>query len=289
MSEKRTKEELLERARELEVEGRSDMNKAELEAAVAEAEAKEGDSEEAEGKRSDEELEERGVDPDAAEELESDVLSPAEAEEAAEERLDVVEEEAGEETAELVEGDLDKHGPLLTQPPSQRVMTGAVSEEHAKEQEELLSEQEHKTGLVTESGDQVSYDLSGYNPNDVKQEDVIDYPEPRQEGDAGRSGLGHGSNFGGGGAADEDGVAPRAMGQKGVFYTDGLSGAADHNLERAYQIPEVLQSSDPEVRAAGDENEPELEGEEKELADRATDGEYDEAKDRLEESREDPS
>ena len=42
--------------------------------------------------------------------------------------------------------------------------------------------------------------------------------------------------------------------QKGVLYTDGLSGGADSNLERAYEIPENLQSNDPEVRAVGDES-----------------------------------
>jgi hypothetical protein len=42
--------------------------------------------------------------------------------------------------------------------------------------------------------------------------------------------------------------------QKANLYTDGESGAADHNLERAYEIHENLQSNDPTVRAAGDES-----------------------------------
>lgn len=49
-------------------------------------------------------------------------------------------------------------------------------------------------------------------------------------------------------------VQGRWVQAKGVLYTDGLSGAADQNLERAYEYNERLQSNDPEVRKAGDES-----------------------------------
>jgi hypothetical protein len=41
---------------------------------------------------------------------------------------------------------------------------------------------------------------------------------------------------------------------KAVLYTDGEAGDADHNLERAYEIHEKLQSNDPVERKAGDES-----------------------------------
>jgi hypothetical protein len=42
--------------------------------------------------------------------------------------------------------------------------------------------------------------------------------------------------------------------QKATLYTDGESGGADSNLERAYEIHEKLQSNDPAERKAGDES-----------------------------------
>jgi len=49
-------------------------------------------------------------------------------------------------------------------------------------------------------------------------------------------------------------VKGRVVQAKGVLYTDGISGAADQNLERAYEYNERLQSNDPTVRKAGDES-----------------------------------
>lgn len=53
-------------------------------------------------------------------------------------------------------------------------------------------------------------------------------------------------------AGDE--VRGRWTKAKAVLYTDGLSGDAGGNLERAYEFNERLQSNDPAVRRAGDES-----------------------------------
>jgi len=77
-------------------------------------------------------------------------------------------------------------------------------------------------------------------PSDqVREPDYSDYPPPLGEREAQQ-----------GEAWESELVYP----QKGVLYTDGLSGRADSNLERAYEIPEELQSSDDEEREAGDES-----------------------------------
>ena len=52
----------------------------------------------------------------------------------------------------------------------------------------------------------------------------------------------------------QDDVRGRWTQAKGVLYTDGLSGEADQNLERAYEFNERLQSNNPAVRASGDES-----------------------------------
>jgi len=49
-------------------------------------------------------------------------------------------------------------------------------------------------------------------------------------------------------------VAGDVYSQKSVLYTDGNSGHAHLNLERAYEIPEFLQSNDPDQRSSGDES-----------------------------------
>lgn len=51
-------------------------------------------------------------------------------------------------------------------------------------------------------------------------------------------------------ASDE--VRGRWTQAKAVLYTDGLSGHAEQNLERAYEFNERLQSNNPDVRRAGD-------------------------------------
>lgn len=51
-----------------------------------------------------------------------------------------------------------------------------------------------------------------------------------------------------------DPVRGRWTQAKAVLYTDGLSGDAEQNLERAYEYNERLQSNNPDVRRAGDES-----------------------------------
>lgn len=289
-----TKEELLEKAKELDIEGRSSMNKEELEKAVANADSSSDGSQTAEKSGSDSSaFGAGGKDSEASDPKNEDVkegLSPS-----GEDAL----EEMGEDSEAAAEADiaLDASGPLHLESPSEREMTGAVSEEHAKEQEELLKNKpEDYVGSVSEAGfDEDGKPAQGaaepkgqpkdnLSPNDerdpedvyeVRQEDVIDYPAPlaEREADARREageedveikgdeteqaaagGAFHTEALG---SASVAGARSRLFEQKAVFYTDGLSGSADHNHERAYVTPEVLQSNDPVVRAAGDESESE--------------------------------
>lgn len=266
-----TKEELLEKAKELELEGRSTMSKDELEKAVGEAE---GSSTVSSGKDSE------ASDPKNEEVQEA--LSPSGQDALA---------EMGEDSEAAKEADiaLDASGPLHLEAPHEREMTGAVSEEHAKEQEELLKNKpEDYVGSISEAGfdsdgkpAQTSATPKGQpkdnlsknderNPEDVyevRQEDVIDYPAPphqdakeEQTAEQAPSGAFHSEPLGN---VSAPGARSRLWEQKAVFYTDGLSGPADHNQERAYVTPEVLQSNDPVVREAGDESESEAFQEEK--------------------------
>lgn len=139
MSEK-TKAELLEEAREKEIEGRSSMNKDELAAAVEDADG--GDGSVSEG----------GDEVRDAVDLLTPTGESVDNESTADERLEEIEEDAPE-TAKLAAVTMDSHGPLILQDPSERIMTGAVSEEHAKEQEKLLKNKpEDHVGDVTEAG-----------------------------------------------------------------------------------------------------------------------------------------
>lgn len=47
-------------------------------------------------------------------------------------------------------------------------------------------------------------------------------------------------------------LLPITYNQKATLYTDEHSHAAGHNVERAYESPEYLQTNDPEKREAGD-------------------------------------
>lgn len=165
------------------------------------------------------------------------------------------------------------------------------AEEQRKLLEENMGEEGHP-GNFTEAGQPLSTGL--YDEQDVarlkgdvkdnlgedddrevyevRQEHVIDFPPPlaEREGTSSRSqdraedreeernpdmayaepgGAPLGNPVIGAGSRLGD-----VFSQKGQFYTDGLSGGADHNLERAYELPEVLQSNNPEVRKAGDES-----------------------------------
>jgi hypothetical protein len=157
-------------------------------------------------------------------------------------------EKLDDEALEEADLALDASGPLHLQDPAEREMTGAVSEEQAKEQEATLAGVEDLHGSVSEAGEPASE-----RKGEVKQqEDVIDFPPPVAE-------------------REPDPRRRRVFEQKGQLYTDGLSGAADSNLERAYEIPEALQSSNPEERAAGDESNPEPSGDTEERSEERSD------------------
>lgn len=270
-----TKEELLERAKELEVEGRSSMNKEELEKAVAKAERSSKKEEATTGADS------PASDPDEV----ADDLSPS-----GQDALEEMGEDS--EAAELADLALDASGPLHLESPSRRIMTGAVNEEHAKEQEKALAGMpEDFVGNVSEAGfnsdgTPASSEESAQRRRDdepaksdpdktvgelratgeLKQEDVIDFPPPvgeREGDDPNDDPVNERPADSGFANTQVAGATDRAFRQKSVFYTDGLSGAADSNLERSYDIPEILQSNDPVVREAGDESESEAAQEEK--------------------------
>lgn len=93
---------------------------------------------------------------------------------------------------------------------------------------------------------------------DVKAEDIIDFPPPlavreaqvtgkKVKGDdtleQSPSGAFHNEPLG---SASVPGARSRLFEQKATFYTDGLSGAADHNHERAYSTPEVAAKTEGE-------------------------------------------
>lgn len=252
-------DELKEMAKDADLEGRSKMGKEEL----AEALADDSSSDEADAD-------------------ESAVLDAEASEEAAEERLETVEEEAGPVAAELsAHEELDVQGPLVTGKPSERIMTGAVSEEHAEEQAELLANQpEDYVGDVSEAGfdedgrpaesegAESSFRAREDSPSKsdpdrtygelraeglLDQRDVVDYDAQRQVPEADAPMREEGSVFANSAVAGNPNTG-RSFGQKAVFYTDGLSGGAEQNLERAYEIPELLQSNDPAEREAGDES-----------------------------------
>lgn len=301
-----TVEELRERAKELDIEGRSSMNKDELEKAVANAEgSSNSDAGQQEQARAESEVEAQNEGAATKKDVEAEAsathhseasdldnpevvsdLSPA-GQEAASQMGDVAKEEA--------DAALDASGPLHLQSPEHRVMTGAVNEAHAKEQAEIAKDvPEDYVGDLTEAGLPDGYGRKVGAPKDnlsenderdpedvyeVRQEHVIDFPAPvgQREGDEqvdssateeqAPSGAFHNEPLG---SASQAGARSRLFEQKAVFYTDGLSGEADMNLERAHALPEVLQSNDPEVRAAGDVSESEAAKEQKEenLSDR---------------------
>jgi hypothetical protein len=158
-------------------------------------------------------------------------------------------DEASKDEADLA---LDASGPLVLQHPDERVMTGAVSEEHAEAQKEATKDlPDDYVGEVTESGN-----LASKEAVKKEQEDVIDFPPPLAGREAQEAHSRRAAAAETGGFLADSPVAGggKVYAQKGVFYTDGISGAADHNLERAYEIPEVLQSSNPSERKAGDES-----------------------------------
>lgn len=166
--EQKTKEELLEEARERDLEGRSSMNKEELVDALANDSSSDssGDGSVSEGgdevRDAQDLLTPTGPDrghlqSEAEAKLSAGNPTPGEESEdggsqGADERKAAIEED-NPESAELAAEEMDFSGPLHLQAPEERIMTGAVSEEQAKEQEELLKNKpDDYVGNVTEAG-----------------------------------------------------------------------------------------------------------------------------------------
>lgn len=304
----RSKEDLLEIARERDLPGRSSMNKDELAEALAKDDEEKGTddtlasqveggqnekggrgaaqtegsdfaSRQQEPKNPDLFNEEYGQD---AEDLEgkvgapedeaqrahhspaSDPHNPAVQEELSPEGQEAL-EEYGEDSAALEEADLalDASGPLHLEKPSERFMTGAVNEDHAKELEEVYSRvPENYVGDLPEKPTDEQYKLmekaagdpdkeweegDSIDPNDVYEDKDLtlkDVEEGRDERKAdlferdneqrrSRENLddkmieetvGH----------QESPVQPRTFQQRAQLYTDGLSGPGAHRIDRAF-------------------------------------------------------
>lgn len=280
----KTKEELVEEARQRELSGYSTKNKDELVSLLEENDASQGTATQ-DGSTPDNELPASDLDnPDVRANL-----SPS-----GQEAADRFEETGQEALKDEADAALDASGPLHLQSPDERVMTGAVSEQNAEEQRKIIKDNSPKdhVGPHSESGQPLGAGLAPDDQNvakakgdkkdnlsdgddrelyEVRPEHVIDFPPPvgQREGTTERGQdrasdrqdernpeLAYGEPNGalgnpviGAGSRSGD-----VYSQKSVLYTDGLSGAADHNLERAYEIPEVLQSNAPAERAAGDES-----------------------------------
>lgn len=242
-----TKEELREELDRLGAEQpASDAKKEELEAAVAAAKAKADDgSSEAEEEAAEEADEERAA--DRAEER-------VEAAEDLYKSQEELEEEAEEEGADE----------RFLQPEDERIMTGSVPDD-PRSAADYEAPEEH-VGHVSEAGETETHAERAelrrkVEEEGIKQEDVIDFPPPvgeregeevEDDGSQIAQSEAHGGLLGN---TNVLGSSEKSFGQKAQFYTDGLSGAADSNLERAYELPEVLQSNDPVVRSAGDDSE----------------------------------
>jgi hypothetical protein len=286
-----TKEELLERARELDVPGRSSMSKEELEEAVAEAESSSDDEsgderdpvakaledfdpeEQKERQRSkiegsQEDLPESGVE----KELEATHHLPASDPEVVGDALNegdarALEAMGGEDSEAATEADigLASTGPLNLQHPAEREATGVVNEAHAKEWEEKVSDlDEDYVGPLNEEGRPLGSPPREVEEEDSDDEDRVERPGPDASSEEifeyGRKTIDGLEQESAHPEADEDEDEvveaepsnPRLYHQKAVLYTDGLSGDAEQNLEYAYEIPETLQSNDPVEREAGD-------------------------------------
>lgn len=114
-----------------------------------------------------------------------------------------------------------------------------INEEGADPEEVSEAVEEARAEVDEDEVDPLPDRLASGPVEAVREPDYSNYPPPLGEREAQA-----------GEAWESDLVYP----QKSVLYTDGLSGRAEENLERAYEIPEVLQSSDEEEREAGDES-----------------------------------
>lgn len=166
-------------------------------------------------------------------------------------------DEAQSDVADLA---LDASGPLHLQKPSERIMAGAVSEEEAKAQEELIGElpEDHVGNILGDGTVPSSEAPKGSGPNDeLVQEDVVDFPPPLAEVEEDRKDSADGKKATGVNAPyvkEEAALAAfpnegetvaqyRAFNQRGQLYTDGLSGVADHNTALAYRLPDITPSA----------------------------------------------
>lgn len=176
-------------------------------------------------------------------------------------------EDLSEEDKELADLALDASGPLNVESPYGRIMTGAVSEEDAAEQEKevgKLPEEYPKDLPIPERIDdnfvEEAKELVGRQGeyDDVQQEDVIDFPaaphehkeaaearaaERRDEVNAERE-EGYvdlrRQNVAETQGEEEELVAQwRPFDQRSVLYTDGVSGPGGENLERAYRVSDL--------------------------------------------------
>lgn len=155
---------------------------------------------------------------------------------------------ADSEAAKEADLALDASGPLHLQSPSERVMTGALTEAHAEEQKELVGDvPEDYVGHILEDGTLVNTN----EEKSVDPQDVIDFPPPIQPGKEAReedqtrdergTGLAHQVRAAAEAYPDEGPsvASPRLYDQRGQLYTDGLSGQADHNTAMAYRSPDL--------------------------------------------------
>jgi hypothetical protein len=151
----------------------------------------------------------------------------------------------------------DASGPLHLEKPSERIMAGAVSEEEAEEQEELLKDlPEDYVGNVRGDGSALGREArEGSGPNgEVLQEDVIDFPSPlakvederKDAADQRKETLVNADYVDSKAAREafpdegETIAQPRLYNQRAQLYTDGLSGQADHNTALAYRVNDIL-------------------------------------------------
>lgn len=274
-------EELRELARERDVAGRSSMNKDDLVKALESDESsdeKDAASREAEREAdaptveelTDPEFEDRDEDKDDSEPLrdferaESNLDNPAVVEALSEQGKEAA-ESLEDEQAHLADAALDARGPLLLGRPEDRLATGAVNEEHAKELAEIIGDHEvsdeggRSAGDVTEAGPEgrgrrEARDVHGDPIEEHGTEDAADGEETRQTVRP-EDVIDYDAYHGGGRAAAQSGPyldSNFTYVQVGQLYTDGLSGAAERT-EAAYAMPELRAKPETEeaYRVAG--------------------------------------
>ena len=182
--------------------------------------------------------------------------------------LETLPEEAQDEVAL----EFDARGPLHIQSAANRIMQGAVSEEQGKEQRKIADmPKEGWAGNLREDGSRAEAPRhpkatrKETGPGDdrelweVRNENVSYVEPPLAELERRRKGEPEpGAEIAFSGSTPGD-----VYRSKSVLQTEGLGGKANQNLERAYEISEILQSNDPEERRSGDESLSEAAKEEK--------------------------